>query len=156
MLGSILWKIWIMRLPRHIAAYSFVPGAKSFLATLMISSALTISNISLLPAKMKFFKAAVPWRIKNISSDFCTNPINWGKTAIIFLNSFGKISLSVFLSKLQSRSRTCYKIVESTTLRILVSSKDVGFNFSLDESKELDSETNCKIWSLFSSFGVDL
>ena len=44
--GYILWKIWMMRFPRHIAACSFVCGDRSFFATSITFWASTISRIS--------------------------------------------------------------------------------------------------------------
>jgi hypothetical protein len=44
--GSILWNIYITKLPKHIAAYSLVVGNNSFFATSMISLADTFFFIS--------------------------------------------------------------------------------------------------------------
>jgi hypothetical protein len=76
---------------------------------------------------------------------------------MIFPNSSGCLLLSVFLSKVQSKSRTCCKMVESTTEKIFCSV--VGLYFSLEESMLLmDSLTlhSCKIVSLLSSLAVEL
>lgn len=128
----------MIKFPKQIAACSFVWGDRSFLATSIISWVSTVSRISTCPVKMKFLIAAVPCNNKNISSLFLTKFINLGKTEIILANASLCVNLLVFFKSVDNRSRTCYKMVESTTLITLYSC--VGFIFSLEESSE-DSES---------------
>ena len=114
--GWILWKIWMMKLPRQTAACSFVWGDSRCWATFIISSVFTSNFISWWPTKMKFLRAVVPWRSKNMSSDFLTKLRSLGKIETIFLKSSECSSLSVFFSRVLNKSSTCYNIVESTTL----------------------------------------
>jgi len=67
--------------------------------------------------------------------------MSFGNTAMIFENAYSWVSLFVFLRRVHKRSRTCYRIVESTTLITLCST--VGFIFSFEESREdNESETD--------------
>ena len=136
--GCTLWNIYMIKFPKQIAAYSLVYGDKSFFATSTISSTATISRSSLCPTKMKFLIATVPCNNKNISSLFLTKLMSFGNTAMIFENAYSWVSLFVFLRRVHKRSRTCYRIVESTTLITLCST--VGLIFSFEESRE-DNES---------------
>jgi hypothetical protein len=98
---------------------------------------------------MKVFNVVVPWSSMNKSSLFKTNSSSFGNVSITLLKSSWFLEFFDFFKSVQRRSRTCWRIDESTMFICL---KSVVEDLSAEISTGFEGY---KIRSLLSTLAVD-